>query len=438
MPVLIIFFGIIILLLLIIRFKLNAFLALILVAIGVGLAEGMSVNSILQSVQKGVGSTLGYLALVLGFGAMLGALLADSGAAQGITQKLIDKFGRNHIRWAVILTGFIIGIPMFYTVGFVILIPLIFAVAKTARVPMLYVGIPMVCSLSVTHGFLPPHPAPTAIAVMYGADMSLTFLYGLILAVPTVIIAGYFFGGIFKDRFTELPDHLFNIKNIEADQLPSYGVSLMTALSPVLLMTFGAFAKLLLDDTSVGYTILTFIGEPVMALLVALLIGIYTLGIKQGKTMQEIMDTLVDSVKAIAMILLIIGAGGAFKQVLVDSGTSEYIVDQLQDTVISPLLLAWGIAALLRITLGSATVAALTAAGIAAPLIGQTSVTPELLVLATGAGSLTCSNVNDTGFWLFKEYFNLSVIDTFKSWTVMETIVSIVGLAGCFLLEMII
>jgi gluconate transporter len=188
----------------------------------------------------------------------------------------------------------------------------------------------------------------------------------------------------------------------------------------------------------VGYTILTFIGEPVMALLVALLIGIYTLGIKQGKTMQEIMDTLVDSVKAIAMILLIIGAGGAFKQVLVDSGTSEYIVDQLQDTVISPLLLAWGIAALLRITLGSATVAALTAAGIAAPLIGQTSVTPELLVLATGAGSLTCSNVNDTGFWLFKEYFNLSVIDTFKSWTVMETIVSIVGLAGCFLLEMII
>ena len=435
MPILIVVIGIAFLLFLIVRLKFNAFLALIIVSFGVGLAQGMMPVEVVASIQEGVGSTLGYLALILGFGAMLGALIAESGAAHGITNRLIKVFGRKNIQWAIILTGFIVGIPMFYSVGFVMLIPIIFTIAAATGLPLLYVGIPMVASLSVTHGFLPPHPAPTAIAVIYNADVTLTLLYGLLLAVPTIIIAGYFFGRTFKNFKTDPPRDLFDIREVPEDQQPSFGLSVFTALLPVLLMAAAALSKLYLAENSIMHNILAFLGEPVVALLVAVLIGIYTLGIWQGRMMGDIMNSLVKSISSIAIILLIIGGGGAFKQILVDGGISDYIVNALDGTQISPLVLAWLIAAALRISLGSATVAALTAAGIAAPLIGATEVNPELLVLATGAGSLTFSNVNDTGFWLFKEYFNLSIAQTFRSWTVMETIVSIVGLAGCLLLD---
>jgi gluconate transporter len=435
MPIIIAVIGIAVLLFLIIRWKFNAFLALIIVSFGVGLAQGMVPTEVVSSIQKGVGSTLGYLALILGLGAMLGVLIAESGAAHGITNRLIKAFGQKNIQWAIILTGFIVGIPMFYSVGFVMLIPIIFTIAAATELPLLYVGIPMVASLSVTHGFLPPHPAPTAIAVIYQADITLTLLYGLFLAVPTIIIAGYFFGRTFRNFKTPPPQELFEIKEVPAEEQPSFGLSVFTALLPVLLMAAAAVSKLQLAETSSLYKILAFLGEPVVALLVAVLVGIYTLGLRQGRDMGEIMKSLAKSIASIAMILLIIGGGGAFKQILVDGGISDYIVKSLDGTQISPLVLAWLIAAALRISLGSATVAALTAAGIAAPLIGATEVNPELLVLATGAGSLTFSNVNDTGFWLFKEYFNLTIAQTFRSWTVMETIVSIVGLIGCLLLD---
>lgn len=438
MPLLVILTGIIVLLLLIIRFNLSPFIALIIVAVGVGLGVGMPFDAVIKSVQKGVGGTLGYLALIIGFGAMLGGLIAESGAAHRITDGLIAAFGTGKIQWALMLTGFIVGIPIFYTVGFVMLVPLVFAVGKTTRLPLLYLAVPLVAALSVTHGFLPPHPAPTAIAVIYKADIATTLLYGLILAVPTVIIAGPLFAKTLQNIQTNVPESFSPKAVAPATERPDFGISILTALMPVLLMAAAAFAKLTLAENTPLYQILTFVGEPVMALLLSLLFGIFTLGIARGKTMPQISLTLAEAIKGVAMILLIIGAGGAFKQVLTDSGTGEYLGEILKDTEISPLILAWGIAAALRIALGSATVAALTAAGIAAPLIVGSDIAPELLVLATGAGSLTFSQVNDTGFWLFKEYFGLSIKDTFRSWTLMETIVSFIGLAGCLVLDLVV
>lgn len=463
MPLIIILVGIISLLLLIIRFKLNAFIALIIVAIGVGLAVGMPFDAVMTSVKKGVGGTLGYLALIIGFGAMLGGLIAESGAAHQITDRLINLFGEKHIQWALMLTGFIVGIPIFYTVGFVMLVPLVFAVGKTTRLPLLYLAIPLVAALSVTHGFLPPHPAPTTLAAdFYYADINKTLLYGLILAVPTVIIAGPIFARTLKNIKTDVPENLFQQKEIPVDERPSFGISMLTALSPVILMAAAAIVKMTMTADSNIYKFFSFVGEPVMALLLSLLFGILTLGVFRGQKMSDMrttwrgiyipippysilrqkMDavsvTMATAVKGVAMIMLIIGGGGAFKQVLIDSGTGEYLKEMMSGTDISPIILAWSIAAVLRISLGSATVAAMTAAGIVAPIVAGADVSPELLVLATGAGSLTFSQVNDTGFWLFKEYFNLSIADTFRSWTAMETLVSFIGLGGCLLLSYIV
>ncbi len=435
MPLLIIAFGIALLLILVIGLRFNAFIALIIVAAGVGIAEGMPIGQVVGSIKKGVGDTLGELALMLGFGAMLGALIAESGAARVITSRMVDLFGPRRVPWALMLTGFIIGIPLFYTVGFLIVIPLIFAVTLATRLPLLYVGIPMIAALSVTHGFLPPHPAPTAVAVAYQADITLTLLYGLLIAVPAIVIAGWVFGRTFRNALTPLPAGLIQEETALPHQIPGFGIAVITALVPVLLMACAAVAKLTLPDDSQALSVMQFIGDPVVALLIALLLGAYTLGLSLGRKWRDVMDGFANAVKPVAMIMLIIGGGGAFKQVLVDSTAGDYLVELFNSSNMSPLLLAWSIAAALRIALGSATVAALTAAGIAAPLATGGMANPELLVLATGAGSLTCSQVNDTGFWLFKEYFNLSIVQTLKSWTVMETIISVVGLLGVLLLD---
>lgn len=435
MPLVIILLGIAVLLLLIMYGKVNTFLALVVVALGVGIAIGMEPKAVVKSIQSGVGSTLSDLALILGFGAMLGAIIAESGAAQVITNRLIRIFGIRYIQWAMVITGFIVGIPMFYSVGFLIVIPIIFAVTRATGLPILYVGIPMIASLSVTHGFLPPHPSPVAIVQFYKADINLTLLYGLPLAIVTVVIAGPIFGSTLK-RIVTTPNYdLFKMPDIPAEQLPSFWVSVLTGLMPVLLMAFAAIVNLTLPVENAAYKFFAFLGDPVIALFVSLWIAIYTLGIRLGKPTTAIMNSLTDAVKASAMILLIIAAGGAFKQVLIDSGISKYIVGLMEGAHVSPIVLAWSIAAALRVALGSATVAGLTAAGIAAPLVTQTGANAELLVLATGAGSLMFSHVNDTGFWLFKEYFNLSIGQTLRSWTVMETIVSVVGLLGCLLLD---
>ncbi len=437
MPLIIAVLGIFLLFLLIAKFKLNAFLSFIIVCLFVGIFQGMELQSLVQSIQRGIGNTLGFLVLILGLGAMLGKLVADSGAAQQITTQLVAKFGVKHVQWAMVVTGFIVGIPMFYSVGFVILIPLVFTIAFSTGLPLLYVGLPMLTSLSVTHGYLPPHPAPTAIAAMFNADIGKTLLYGLIVAVPAIIVAGPLFARTIKNIEAKPLKEFYNAEPIPEEELPSTAVSILSALSPIIFIGIGIGSEQFLQEGLLR-NILSFIGNPVIALLLSVLIAIYSLGLAKGKEMSTLMNSLSSSVSSITMILLIIAGAGALKEVLIDSQVSDYIADSLKGSSISPLVLAWLIATAIRVSVGSATVAGLTAAGIVLPLASGTGTSPELMVLAIGSGSLMLSHVNDTGFWMFKEYFNLSVKETLSTWTVMETLVGIMGLLGVLAINSVI
>ena len=438
MPLLIVVIGIVILFILIAYFKFNAFISFIIVCLFVGIAEGMDLESVVQSIEKGIGETLGFLVLILGFGAMLGKLVADSGAAQRITSKLVSAFGVKYIQWAVVLAGFIVGIPMFYEVGFVILIPLVFTVAASVRLPLIYVGLPMLASLSVTHGYLPPHPAPTAIALMFDASIGKTLIYGIIVAIPAIVVAGPLFARTIKNiKATPLLE-FYNPVILKDHEMPSMGISVFTALLPVILIGLSTILEVVLPKDFVLNEIIGFIGNPVMAMLISVLVALYTLGVARGKKIAELMDSLTKSISSITMILLIIAGAGALKEILVDSGVSDFIADLLKSSTISPLVLAWFIATVIRVFVGSATVAGLTAAGIVLPLVSDASGSPELMVLAIGYGSLMLSHVNDGGFWMFKEYFNLTVKETLRTWTVMETTVGVMGLIGVLILNIFI
>lgn len=438
MPLFIVIVGILVLFVLIARFKLNAFIAFTLVSLLVGIAEGMPLLKVVGAIQKGIGDTLGYLILILGFGAMLGKLVADSGAAQRITSQLVKRFGKRNIQWAVVLTGFIVGIPMFYTVGFVILVPLVFTVAASTGLPLIYVGLPMLASLSVTHGYLPPHPAPTAITGMFKADLGKTLLYGILIAIPAIIVAGPLFSRTLKNIPAAPLKEFVNPRVLTDEEMPGTGISIFTALLPVILIALATLMGMLLPEESKILLIVQFVGDPVIAMLISVLFALYTLGLARGKKMKEVMDSVGSSISGITMVLLIIAGAGALKEVLVQSGVSDYIAGLLQESSLSPLFLAWLIATVLRVCVGSATVAGLTAAGIVAPLVAAPGVSAELMVLAIGSGSLMLSHVNDGGFWLFKEYFSLSVKDTLRSWTIMETTVGIMGLIGVLVLNTII
>ncbi|MGB3143609.1 MAG: gluconate:H+ symporter [Maribacter sp.] len=438
MPLFIVILGILLLFVLIAYFKLNAFITFIIVSLFVGIAEGMEPLSVVDSIQNGIGNILGFLVIILGLGAMLGKLVADSGAAQRITTKLVEKFGKKNIQWAVVLTGFIVGIPMFYSVGFVILVPLVFTIAAATGLPLLYVGLPMLASLSVTHGYLPPHPAPTAIAATFNADIGKTLLYGIIVAIPAIIVAGPLLSRTLKNINASPLKEFLNPTVLKEEEMPSMANSIISALLPVILIAIAALAQFALPDDFFLKKILIFMGNPAIAMLISVLVAIYTLGIGRGKKMKEVMDSVGSAITGITMVLLIIAGSGALKQVLIDSGVSEYIGAMLQESSISPLILAWLIATVIRICVGSATVAGLTAAGIVLPLTQGTGVSAELMVLAIGSGSLMLSHVNDSGFWLFKEYFNLSVKDTLKSWTVMETTVGVMGLVGVLVINIFI
>ncbi|MFT6794950.1 MAG: Gnt-I system high-affinity gluconate transporter [Maribacter sp.] len=435
MPLLIVISGILLLFILIAKFKLNPFITFIIVSLFVGIAEGMEPVAVVDSIQKGIGNILGFLVIILGLGAMLGKLVADSGAAQRITTKLVEKFGKKNIQWAVVLTGFIVGIPMFYSVGFVILIPLVFTIAAATGLPLLYVGLPMLASLSVTHGYLPPHPAPTAIAEIFQADIGKTLFYGILVAIPAIIVGGPLLSRTMKNIKASPLKEFINPTILKEDEMPGTGISIFTALLPVILIGISAIASFLLPEGSTALKVLAFIGNPVIAMLISVLVAIYTLGLARGKKMKEVMDSVASAITGITMVLLIIAGAGALKQVLIDSGVSEYIGEMLKGSAISPLILAWLIATIIRVCVGSATVAGLTAAGIVLPLATGANVSPELMVLAIGSGSLMLSHVNDSGFWLFKEYFNLSVKDTLKTWTVMETTVGVMGLIGVLVLD---
>ena len=438
MSLLILIASILLLLVLIAGAKLNAFISLIIASFFVGLAKGMLFPDLINSLQQGIGSTLGSLLLIVAFGVILGNLLSDSGAAQRISSVMIRSFGINNIKWAMVITGFAVGISMFYNAGFIILIPMVFAVAKSTKQPIIYLGIAMASALSITHGFLPPHPGPTAIAVIFKADIGKTLLYGFLIAIPALVVSGIVFPEFIKKINANPPKGLFESKTFAEDEMPSFGISFLTALIPVLLMALATLSELTLAETSSLRQMLGFIGNPTTSMLIAVLFALVFLGIKRGQKMQTLMDQSGTALGSVTMIVLIIAAGGAFKQVLIDSGIGSDLAVFFEASTLSPLVLGWLIATIIRIALGSATVAGLTAAGIVQPLVVSSGISPELMVLSIGAGSLMCSHVNDTGFWMFKEYFGISLKDTFKTWTVMETIIGVMGLIGVLVLNVFI
>jgi Gnt-I system high-affinity gluconate transporter len=414
--------------------KINAFLAFLVVSIATGLLLGIPLRTITGSVQKGIGDTLGSLVIVISLGAMLGKLVAESGAAQQIASTMMNIFGVKYIQWALMATGFIVGIPLFYNVGFVLMIPLIFSVVYQYKLPAVYIGLPMLASLSVTHGFLPPHPAPTALVAQFKANMGLTLVYGLIVAIPAIIIAGPVFSRTLKG-IVSVPLKTFQVKTLAPGDLPGRANSFLSSLLPVMLLMATTILPVYLSEQGIARDIALFLSEPTIVMLIALVVATFTLGIRMGKKMSYIMDLYGDAVKDIAMIIFIVAGAGALKQVFVDSGVSNEIAAVLQTWNIHPLILGWLIACIIRVCIGSATVAGLTTAGIMAPILIQSHANPSLMVLSIGAGSLMFSHVNDGGFWMFKEYFNLSIKDTLRSWSLMETIVAVVGLAGVMILN---
>lgn len=436
MSILIILFCIAILVLLITQFKINAFLAFLVVSTLAGLLLGIEVSKITGSIQKGLGDMLGSLVIVVASGAMLGKLTAESGAAQQIASGLMKLFGERYIQWALMITGFIIGIPLFYNVGFVLVIPLIFSVAYKYKMPAVYIGVPMLASLSVTHGFLPPHPAPTALVAQFKADMGTTLFYGILIGIPTSILAGPFFARTLK-KIESTPLKIFKSDPIPEDKLPALGISVFSAMLPVILIAVTTLLGYVITEPGPARTVLVFFSDASVVMILSLAVTTYTLGLRLGMSMKKVMDIYSDAIKDISMLLLIMGGAGTLKQILTDSGVSNEIGSLLNGMDVHPLLLGWSIACVIRVCVGSATVAGLTAAGIVMPLLSRPDVDPNLMVLAVGAGSLMFSHVNDAGFWLFKEYYNLSIKDTIRTWSLMETIVAIAGIIGVMALDFI-
>jgi len=440
MTIILIVISICLLILCITYFKINAFLSFLLVSILSGLCLGIAPDQLVGTVEKGIAGIMGSLTLIIVLGAMLGKIVAESGAAEIIAAQMVRLMGEKYLQWGLMLTGFVVGIPLFYGIGFVLLVPLIFSISYRYKLPAVYIGLPMLAALSVTHGFIPPHPSPVALVALFHADMGLTLIYGLLIAIPAIILGGPIFGRSLRNMLPSQESIFRQEKTVDQQEYkqPTVGTSLVVALLPVLLIILFTLIPYIYhtDDANVQRW-LKFIGSTTVVMVIAIIVATYLLGLKLGRSMVKVMSIYESAVRDIAMILLIIAGSGIFKQVMEDSGVSLLLANTLQQLPISPLLLAWLITAVIRGCVGSATVAALTAAGVLLPIVTAGKVDPNLMVLAIGAGSLMFSHVNDAGFWLFKEYFGLSVKDTLFSWSIMEAIVSIVGLVAVLLLQII-
>ncbi|HKH93586.1 MAG TPA: GntP family permease [Gemmatimonadaceae bacterium] len=424
--------SIVALVVLIARFKLNPFVTLVVVSLALGVSVGMPMGGIVKAFETGVGNTLGHIALVVALGTMLGKMMAESGGAERIAHTVIAAFGEKHVHWAMAVIAFIVGIPVFFEVGFVLLVPIAFTVAKRTGTNMVLVGIPMVAGLSVVHGLVPPHPAALLAVTAYGADIGRTIVYALLVGVPTAALAGPIFGKLVSRYVVPNPNNPLMDEMAErktARELPGFGITLFTILLPVALMLLGSWANVFAAPGSLANDLLRLAGNSVVALLIALLVSFWTLGRACGFDRNAILRFTNESLGPIAAVTLVVGAGAGFGRILMDSGISGAVVDLAMGAHVSPLLLGWLVAALIRVATGSATVAMTTACGIVAPIVAKAGgVSPELMVLATGAGSLILSHVNDGGFWLVQEYFGLTVPQTFRTWTVCETIISVVAL----------
>ncbi|MFG2026715.1 gluconate:H+ symporter [Streptomyces sp. NPDC048825] len=437
MPLVVVGISVLVLLFLMTKLKLNGFAALLLVAVGVGLVQGIPLEKIPEVLSEGIGGQIGDTMLTIGLGAMVGRVMGDSGAAQRIAGKLLDICGPRWVQVAMVLTAMLIGVTMFYEVAFVIIVPIAFTIVRVTGKNLLWVGLPMSIALSTMHSFLPPHPGPTAVAASFDASVGLTLFYGLFIALPAGALIALLWPRLpfIRAMNPSIPEGLVSERVFDDEEMPGMAWSLSVALLPVVLIAGAAVTDMATSASGPVPHFIAFIGSAPVALLLTLCIAIWAFGPRIGRSLDEVAASCRSAAQAMAMILLVIGAGGAFKQVLVDGGISDYIKDTTEGWSISPIILAWLIAAILRVALGSATVAVVTASGVVLPLLAGSGVHPEIMVLAVSCGSIAFSHVNDPGFWMFKEYFNLSVIDAIKARTTYTTVLAILGLGGVLAVE---
>lgn len=436
LPLISLVIGVALLLFLNIKLKINSILALIFSAIVVGFINGMKPVAILETIKEGLGSTLGSLALIIGFGAVLGKLMVDSGAAQRIASTLINKFGAKHVQWALIIVGAVFGISVFYEVAFMILAPLVISIAVEAKTPFMKLAITMVAATTLSHSIFPPQAGPTALVDAYNADMGMVYILGIIVFIPSVFMAGIVLPKFMKNMDYPVPPLLKKNKVFSESEMPSFGMSLFIPLIPAILISISTILSLFITEDTLLHETVTFLGSAEISLIIAILTAIVIFGLRKGKNMDDMMKTFESGLKGVATIIFIVGAGGAFKEVILEANVGNYIADIMKDTNISPLIMAWLITALIRIATGQGVVSAITAAGIVGPLIPTFNVSPVLMVLATAVGSNTITHVNDASFWLFKEYFNISIKDTFKTWGVLLLTTSITGLIVVLILDL--
>ena len=438
LPILWVALGVVLLLFLNMKLKLNSVLALLISAIFVGVLNGMTLPEVATSLKAGLGGTFGSLALVIGFGAVLGKLMVDSGAAQRVATTLLNKFGVKNVQWAILIVGAIFGISVFYEVAFIILAPLVISIAIEAKTPYLRLGMTMVAAATMAHSIFPPQPGPVALVDAYGADMGMVYILGLVVVIPAVICAGIILPRLLKLPDLPTPPLLKKSKDFTDEEMPSFGLSLIVPLIPAIIITCATILNYFIEEGSTIHQVVNFFGSAEISLMLAVLVAIYVFGLRVGRNMKEIMGSFSGAIEGIAMVVFIVGSGGAFKQIILDAGVGDAIAAMMQNTSISPLIMAWFITALLRVATGTGVVSAITAAGIVGPLIHTFDVSPVLMVLATAAGSNTITHVNDASFWLFKEYFNISIKDTFKTWGLLLLTNSVVGLIVVLILDIFI
>lgn len=419
--------AIVLLVLFISVIRLQPFISFLLVSLGLGLASSLTTSDTILAIQKGIGGTLGSIIPIIILGAMIGKMVAKSQATTVIADWLVDVLGHKNLPFAFMIIGFIVGLPLFYSVAFLLMAPLVLSTAQRHNLPVVYLGIPMLASLSITQGFLPPHPAPYYLVThLPGADMGVTLGLGIMISIPAMLASGWLFGKSLKNipaspmSFVEPPT---------AAKVPSLGASLFVLLLPVGLIALQSFAKNLHNP------FLEFVGEPIVALLISLGAAIYLLGFNRGISWSELQGWLLDSIKDISPLMLTFGGAGAFKEILQAMKVGDEILKLTEQSTLDPLIIAWMIAGVLRIVTGSSTVAGITTAGLILPILSASGTNPNLMALSIGAGSMVLSHVNDAGFWLYKEYFGVSIKDSLRSWTIMETILAVVGLLGVLVLQ---
>ena len=438
LPVLWVALAIVVLLFLTIYVKLHSFVALLIVAVMVAFLESMPLDQLVAAITKGAGNTLAGVGLIVILGAALGQLMTDCGASKRVADVILKTCGVKYLKWGLLVIGSIFGTAMFFEVGFIIMMPLVIGIAREAKIPYMYLVIPSLAALAQAHSLLPPQPGPVALMTSLNADSGLVYIFGLITLIPSIIAAGIILPRFLKGLDTYNMPLMGNMDESNYDKLrvPNFGISLLIPLLPAILMVSHTVAAAFLPKESTVVYVLNFLGSPIISLFLALLVALYVFGIRAGRTFAEASNSISSAIKGISVVVMIIGAGGVFKEVIISAGVGGHIAAAVKDVNLNPLILAWLITAIIRWATGQGAVSAITAAGLVSPLLGVYDIEPVFLMLACAAGSNTITMPNDAAFWLMKETFNLSMAQTFKTWGLLELVNSVVGLGVVLLLTL--